>query len=255
MALGRVGLSMAEFGLGWIPQYKDRRDKPFLAKARYAVKSPLDLRQFQPEVYNQYDIGSCVGNAVAGVAECVMSLQGQTPFTPSRLQLYYEGRKAIGTIPVDSGCMIRDVFKFMAKHGAGPESLWPYNPKKFRKQPPKKVYLAGEDHQAISYYAVHESTDGVYGALNDTCPVAVGIVLFPSFMSDETRKTGIVAMPGQNERPIGGHAVVVVGYEKRHWIVRNSWGKEWGDSGYFYLPEDYLEILGSDYWTIRLMEA
>lgn len=56
------------------------------------------------------------------------------------------------------------------------------------------------------------------------------------------------------EKCLGGHAVLCVGYDdsKSHWIMRNSWGAEWGDKGYFYLPYPYLlnQDLTSDLWNI-----
>jgi C1A family cysteine protease len=64
-------------------------------------------------------------------------------------------------------------------------------------------------------------------------------------------------MPGWAERPIGGHAVMAVGYDDaRQWmLVRNSWGPEWGMKGYFTLPYAYLIQggLAKDFWTIRLV--
>lgn len=41
---------------------------------------------------------------------------------------------------------------------------------------------------------------------------------------------------GKNEHPT--HAIVVVGWTKTHWIVRNSWGKNWGKRGYLFLKKD-----------------
>lgn len=38
---------------------------------------------------------------------------------------------------------------------------------------------------------------------------------------------------------VGGHAVCLVGYTKDHFIVRNSWGSNWGDSGFAYASTDY----------------
>ena len=36
-----------------------------------------------------------------------------------------------------------------------------------------------------------------------------------------------------------GHAVVLVGYTPDYFIVRNSWGTNWGDGGYAYASNDY----------------
>ncbi len=37
----------------------------------------------------------------------------------------------------------------------------------------------------------------------------------------------------------GGHAVCLVGYTEDYFIVRNSWGKSWGDKGFAYASNDY----------------
>lgn len=37
----------------------------------------------------------------------------------------------------------------------------------------------------------------------------------------------------------GGHAVCLVGYTDKHFIVRNSWGTGWGDKGYAYVSSEY----------------
>ena len=59
----------------------------------------------------------------------------------------------------------------------------------------------------------------------------------------------------RRERFLGGHAVLLVGYDKNRecYIVRNSWGKNWGDSGYFYMPFKVIETpsMSSDFWIIK----
>ena len=39
----------------------------------------------------------------------------------------------------------------------------------------------------------------------------------------------------------GGHAVTIVGYTKDYFIIRNSWGTEYGDKGYAYASNDYMK--------------
>ena len=83
-------------------------------------------------------------------------------------------------------------------------------------------------------------------------------MIYSSFESIVVTKTGNVPMPNtKKERFLGGHAVTCVGYDdaKSVWIMKNSWGSNWGDKGYFYLPYLYLvdSSLSSDLWTIYKM--
>ena len=94
--------------------------------------------------------------------------------------------------------------------------------------------------------------------LSDGCPFIFGFSVYESFESDAVAATGIVPMPGKTETCLGGHAVMAVGYDdSKQWIiVRNSWGPDWGDKGYFYLPYAYItnNNLADDFWTIRLVK-
>jgi C1A family cysteine protease len=71
-------------------------------------------------------------------------------------------------------------------------------------------------------------------------------------------KTGHLQMPLSGEKQLGGHAVLAVGYQdsSQTFIVRNSWGTDWGIKGYFTMPYPYLlqGTLASDFWTIRSVE-
>jgi len=76
-----------------------------------------------------------------------------------------------------------------------------------------------------------------------------------SFESQEVARTGLVNLPKPQEQVLGGHAVLAVGYDdsNQRFIVRNSWGTDWGLQGYFTLPYKYLSNrnLSDDFWTIR----
>ncbi len=49
-----------------------------------------------------------------------------------------------------------------------------------------------------------------------------------------------------SREPVGRHAVVAVGYDdaKERIIVLNSWGRDWGDKGYFYMPYGSQDVFG-----------
>ncbi len=96
------------------------------------------------------------------------------------------------------------------------------------------------------------------GCLFSGYPFVYGFTVYESFESEDVARTGNVPMPSPGERVVGGHAVLAVGYDDDEgmFICRNSWGAEWGDAGYFYMPYAYLldDNLSDDFWTIRLVE-
>ena len=52
---------------------------------------------------------------------------------------------------------------------------------------------------------------------------------------------------------MGGHAISAFGYddEKGALLIRNSWGEEWGENGYGWLPYEYvLQGLVQDFWSV-----
>jgi len=57
--------------------------------------------------------------------------------------------------------------------------------------------------------------------------------------------------------PPFGHAVTAVGYDdaKKRFLLRNSWGPNWGVQGYFTMPYAYLgdRNLSDDFWTVRVL--
>lgn len=248
-------------GYGWLPDLPDGRDLLYAAPPKPLAKLPdkVDLRSKCPPVYDQGQLGSCTGNAIAAAFEFDQMKQRRKAFTPSRLFIYYNERAIEGTIESDSGAQIRDGVKSVAKQGVCNEENWPYVIADFRQKPPRACYTEGKANQAIQYLRVAQSLGQMKGCLAEGYPFVFGFVVYESFESAEVAKSGHAPMPKAHEAQLGGHAVLAVGYdEANQWfIVRNSWGKGWGMQGYFTLPYPYLTqpSLASDFWTIRQVEG
>ena len=246
---------------GWIPDVPDQRDLKFRAAPRVltALPAKVDLRSIFPAPYDQGNLGSCTANAIAAALEFDQRKQQQTDlFTPSRLFIYYNERAMEGSIGEDAGAMIRDGIKSVSKQGAPHESLWPYQIDKFTKKPSTKAYSDAMKHQALLYQRVTPTRDQLKSCLASGYPFVFGFTVYESFESLAVEKTGNVPMPKKNERVLGGHAVLGVGYDEATGLVngRNSWGDAWGDKGYFTIPFAYLTNanLADDFWTIRSVE-
>ena len=244
---------------GWIPDVPVQRDHLYSAPPQYlkALPSSTDLRRKCPPVYNQGALGSCTANAIAGAVEFDRMKQKLSDFVPSRLFIYYNERVIEGTVPIDSGAMIRDGIKSVASDGVCPEPEWPYVVSRFARKPTATCYTDAKLDRAVSYQSLIQDLNQMKGCLASGYPFIFGFTVYQSFESDAVKKTGHAPMPGWGERPVGGHAVMAVGYDetKQWFLVRNSWGAAWGIKGYFTMPYAYFiqPGLAQDFWTIRLV--
>ena len=252
-------------GLGWLPDLPDQRDFVFDSPSVLGVAPLLeqvDLRSECPPIYNQGRLGSCTANALAAVFDFDRKKEGKSFMTPSRLFIYWNERELEGTVLSDAGASIRDGVKVLRKVGTPPETDWPYDIALFTERPSARAFSDAQKNEALSYQRIltphNDPTHDMLACLTRGYPFVTGITVYESFEGPEATKTGLIPMPGRDERILGGHAVVVVGYEqdKQHFICRNSWGEDWGDNGYFYLPFAYLTNRGlaSDMWVIKTVE-
>lgn len=252
--------SYANFGFGWVPDLPDQRDLLYSAPMMVMKKLPskIDLRRRCPPVYNQGHLGSCTANALGAAFQFGRRRQKLKNFPPSRLFIYYNERVIINTINSDSGAYIRDGIKSLNNKGVCPETQWKYIIEKFTEKPPKKCYTDALKCTIKSYQRLSNTIlSQLQGCLAEGYPFVFGFTVYQSFNTEEVARTGIMPMPKRKEKVLGGHAVMAVGYDdsRQAVIVRNSWGKEWGDKGHFYMPYAYISNsnLCDDFWTIRIV--
>jgi C1A family cysteine protease len=240
----------------WIPDRPDPRDLIFAPRVDLLLlPRHIDLRSSCSPVEDQGQLGSCTGNASVGALEFLEIKAGDKPFVDlSRLFPYYQARLIEGTVRQDAGAEIRDVVKGLAKFGVPSEKLWPYDVKRFATRPSAAAIADAARRKITSYHRI-VGLGSMRQCLAEGFPVIFGFTVFESFESDEVARTGVMSMPKINERELGGHAVLGVGYDDdtRLLTVRNSWGASWGQKGYFRMPYGYIEnaSLSDDFWTIR----
>lgn len=219
----------------------------------------VDLRSKMPEVYDQGELGSCTANALAACFEYENKKENKNDFVPSRLFIYYNERVIENSVDSDEGASLYDGIKSLQKSGVCPENMWPYNISQFKIKPPKICYKTAAKHKAIVVANIQQDITSMKNSLSNGYPFVVGISIYKSFESPKVTNSGVVSIPDiNNEEFLGGHAVLVCGYNDigQIWIVRNSWGTSWGDKGYFYLPYLYLldSHLSSDLWNITKLK-
>lgn len=245
---------------GWRPDLPDVRDLLYVPPPEVAAALPatVDLRPEDVPVVDQGQLGSCTANGIAGVVGFAQRKAGETVVPLSRLFIYYGEREMEGTVGQDSGAMIRDGIHFVHRDGAPPETDWPYDISRFAERPPDVAYADAATNLVASYHRVgHTHLDTLRACLAEGWPVVFGFTVYDSFESAAVAGTGVVPYPAGGESVLGGHCMVIVGYDDNdddgRFVARNSWGTAWGQDGYCTMPYRYLTSRGlaSDFWTVR----
>ena len=244
-----------------------RAGKPPADVARYdggrldSLPPRVDLRPYMTPVENQGQTSSCVANATAGAYEYLIKRhRGDDAYDVSRLFIYYNARKLAGNEAEDGGSQIENAIGGLKQFGACAETTWPFQEAEVTNEPAGEAYDEGASFLVEHTQAVPVDLDTWKHALAEGHPIIFGILLFDSF--DKQRKKGLVPLPSPNEQgrdSHGAHAMLCVGYSDRDrvFIVRNSWGTDWGDEGYCYMPYDYVmnaDLNLGDVWIIQQLD-
>lgn len=248
---------------GWNRDLPDHRDFKFKLDPIVAVNLPesVDLTKsgFMPYVYDQSTLGSCTANSIAAAIEYDRAKQGLPVWTPSRLFIYYYERLGEGTVNSDAGAMIRDGYKVINTTGYAKESTWPYDLSKFRTPPNAAAQAESAQFKSVTYQSVDQTPNAIKTVLAQGYVISFGISVFDSFENKDVAGSGMVPIPRPTESSLGGHAILLVGYNDSRgvYIFRNSWGRSWGDQGYGYLPYDYVHSnqYASDFWVVESLNV
>lgn len=219
-----------------VPSPRDDRDWNCDVLHDKTVKLPstLDLRSKIPGVRNQGSQGTCA----AQVASCMKEWQERKNVDLKGYmspQFIYNNRVNAES----SGMFGRDVMSILKNKGCCTEDDYKYGTVEAASDIKEEVLKAAENFKIRGYARIYKS-DTLKRALvmNGPCYISFPVYNLTNRMWEQH----------EGEKKLGGHAMTVVGYDKKGFIIRNSWGKFWENGGYCSYP---FEDWGAHYevWT------
>lgn len=246
-----------------------------LLQNKSGTAGQIDLREWCSPIENQLELGACTAHAAAGIVEYFEKRAFGKHIDASRLFLYKTTRNLM-QVSGDTGAWLRETMGALVLCGVPDEKYWPYKVKDFDKEPSGFVYALAENYSTVKFFC-HDSQGSdtpapevltsVKSYLSAGVPSMFGFWGFQSF--EDSDQPGDIPYPCKGENALWGHAVMAVGYDdnrkitnlkcktetKGALLIRNSWGKGWGDNGYGWLPYEYvLNGLALDFWSVLDMK-
>ncbi len=139
----------------------------------------------------------------------------------------------------DNGSYISDALDLAVNKGVATLAAMPYSDRDYLTQPSNDAFAEALSYKAKKWYKIND-TSQIKAALVNRRPVVCGISVYQSFYHLSGTNSVYNTAQGNN---LGGHAVTIVGYDDNTFggafKVINSWGLNWGDNGYFWLPYSF----------------
>lgn len=205
--------------------------------------SNIDLRSSFTTIKSQGPIGACASFAFTSVYEYILNKNGKlTESDLSERFLYYNTRKRMGTVDSDSGSNMYDAGKALEDEGLCAEDMcqYSYDFSAHLEEPHPHAYADGLTRRVAEIKNVSIKEQDIKSALIEGYPVIISLRLHESF--NDIGPDGFVKRPDESDAVVGWHAMVVVGFSDKDkvFILRNSWGTDFADKGYCYVPYSYV---------------
>lgn len=140
------------------------------------------------------------------------------------------------------GMMLREALSSLKKSGTCFYDQFPgfydvETAKTLFNQQKEDLLIKAKPYRISSYYRV-DGIDNIKAGVYKLGGVMIAAPMLEClyYPSDEHK---VEYNPAKHIKSDGNHAMTIIGWTETHWIVLNSWGKEWGDNGIAYIPFNY----------------
>ncbi|MDE6562415.1 MAG: C1 family peptidase [Muribaculaceae bacterium] len=234
-------------------EYKEQPlDDKYVPSPDLKIKDTVDLREYFPPVRNQQSLGSCSSFATAAMYEAMMrrnGVEGDNVMSPAFM--FYHSNVVNGR--PNGGSNYFDQLEVLGKHGVCYEELFPYTPDTSLWNPSAEAIEDAKEHRALAakqiplisgsdkVSALKRNHELLTSALSEGYPVGISLKIYDNLGKDGAFILHPEDAPDAKED--GWHAMVLAGYSEENgfYIVRNSWGSDFGDNGYCYIPSAYID--------------
>jgi C1A family cysteine protease len=223
-----------------------------------SLPTSYSLYKYLPAVIEQGNLGSCTGCALTASVKTLANIYNLKKLNKnlSPLFLYYCERELLGYVNIDSGSSISAGITCLQNTGICVETLHPYNISKFKERPSNYAYNNASTYKIDEVIKVPYDLNTIKSILL-TRPIVIGINVYTSFLNNvNVDITGDIPYPkleNNEDELLGGHAMYLFGYNEANktFLVRNSWGIDWGNKGSGTIPEEYIinEKLNVEMWA------
>lgn len=273
------------YGFGYLPELTDIRDYTAsdvkeelpstlkLGEEVAGLPQKVDNSKYCSPTHDQSSQGSCTGQSAVALFEYMERRASGRHIDGSRSFVYYNSRLHAGLdVNQDTGSYIRSTIKAIVMDGVAEESKFPYRASDWKTKPSEAIYRNAAKFSATKYVRLDDGTSGLIDRMksfvNNGYAINFGFSVYQC-IDDITAKVPVLPFPSKTEKQLGGHAVIIVGYDdlapsrnRRDgnsttgaFLCQNSWSSAWGNKGFFWIPYKYFETgLALDVWTVTSIE-
>lgn len=236
----------------------------------------VDLREHASAVRFQGQRNACTAFSTCALLELVENQAMGTDATALSRRFLYKASRTALQWEGDVGSHLRATIGTLATVGVVPERWWPWDEAAFDDEPSGFCWaMAGQHRIDAAVRLDHPDTESdeliqlAKSVVASRMPLVGAITLYEDAVRQSVKNGGAIPLPRAVDKAVGGHAIVIVGYDDSRvianiseggmqttgaFLIQNSWSDKWGDKGFGWVPYDYVTVGQWVDWWLLLRE-